>query len=78
LKRCTRPPSWSTAISNGGERKAWISAVSAFTCSNAIVIATEQDHAANLRMHQPFTLVISQGFAGDVDHYRAKGQRELR
>ena len=43
-----------------------------------IVIAAEQDHPANLWMHQPFTFVIGEGFAGDVDHYRAKGQRELR
>ncbi len=34
-KRCTRPPSWSTAISKCGVRKARMAAVSAVTCAGS-------------------------------------------
>ena len=56
-KRCTRPPSWSTATMSGGERAAWIASTRTRELRRIGVVAGEEDHAAHQRMAQQLALL---------------------
>ncbi len=87
LKRCTRPPSWSTAISSCGVRTSRIELASWMSCSGAAKLRPEEDHSTHLGMLQALDVVgrelggrrcpPSRGRASWVQGARHEAQRSI-